>query len=547
MPRIALCLLLVPLFAFAGSRPARAHEHTLAAFLKRRKQQESQVQKTTPPLARPVALGPEPPPKPTCLTTFEILDAETKRPMAALVRVTQVKSGAAVQLPDAIKREANWYTLEPKQTIELPRGELRIEATHGLEYELRETRRELLKAEATVRLELKRFHNMAERGWRSGNTHLHLMRLTHAEAHRYLDLVPKSDGLDLVYLSHLRRIPDERDYISNLFTSADLQRLTQGGVVFANGEEHRHNFGRGGEGYGHVMFIDIPELVRPVSIGPGIMRSGTDGRPLQLGIRKARRDGGTVIWCHNTFGFEDTPNWLAGHVHAQNIFDGGSRGTYDISFYRYLNLGMKVPFSTGTDWFIYDFNRVYTPVDGDLTSRRWRTSLEQGRSFITNGPLLTFAAGKREIGETLRIEKPRTVSISAAGIGRNNFRGLELIYNGEIVATIKSAARGGFHAAKLKHDLKLDKPGWLAVRIPIENSMNEFGKPLFAHTSPIYVEIGGKTIFRPSIAKEMIGEMTDAMATIKEKGVFANDDERSSVLDVYERGIDTLRAKTSPE
>ena len=157
------------------------------------------------------------------------------------------------------------------------------------------------------------------------------MKLTHAEAIRYLQLVPKSDGLDLVFLSHLRRIPDERNYISNeivenSFTGGSLQRLSQGGVLFSNGEEHRHNFGRGGEGWGHVMLLDILKLIQPVSIGPGIMREGTDRIPLQHGIKQARADGGTVIWCHNTFGFEDIPNWVKGLVHAQNIYDGSPTG-----------------------------------------------------------------------------------------------------------------------------------------------------------------------------------------------------------------------------
>ena len=35
------------------------------------------------------------------------------------------------------------------------------------------------------------------------------------------------------------------------------------------------------EGYGHVMFLHLPELIQPVSIGPGISGKGTDGIPLR--------------------------------------------------------------------------------------------------------------------------------------------------------------------------------------------------------------------------------------------------------------------------
>jgi len=36
------------------------------------------------------------------------------------------------------------------------------------------------------------------------------------------------------------------------------------------------------------VFLNLQRLVEPVSIGPGIMKSGTDGRPLARGIREAR-------------------------------------------------------------------------------------------------------------------------------------------------------------------------------------------------------------------------------------------------------------------
>ena len=226
--------------------------------------------------------------------------------------------------------------------------------------------------------------------------------------------MPQADGLDLVFVSLLRRIPDERDYITNTLTDGDLGRLSQGGVLFGNGEEHRHNFGPGGEGFGHVMLLNILKRIEPVSIGPGIMKEGTDGIPLQRGIRTAREDGATVIWCHNTFGHEDIPNWVAGLVHAQNIFDGGDHGSYEDTFYRYLNVGMKVPFSTGTDWFIYDFSRVYVPIAGELTSKKWLAELAAGKSYITNGVFLELTADGKPIGETIAARRRATSCESPA-------------------------------------------------------------------------------------------------------------------------------------
>ena len=42
----------------------------------------------------------------------------------------------------------------------------------------------------------------------------------------------------------------------------------------------------GGEGFGHVMLLNILKRIEPVSIGPGIMKEGTDGIPLRLARRR---------------------------------------------------------------------------------------------------------------------------------------------------------------------------------------------------------------------------------------------------------------------
>jgi hypothetical protein len=395
----------------------------------------------------------------------------------------------------------------------------------------------------TLKISLQRFYDPAARKLVSGNTHLHLMRLTHAEAHRYLSTVPEADNLDLVFLSHLRRLPDERDYISNQFTDADLKRLSQQRVLFGNGEEHRHNFGRGGEGYGHVMLLDLVKLIRPVSIGPGIMRSGTDGLPLQRGIQTAHKDGATVIWCHNTFGFEDIPNWLGGLLDAQNIFDGGSHGSYEDSFYRYLNLGLRVPFSTGTDWFIYDFNRVYVPVEGKLTVKKWLQSLAQGRSYITNGPLLEFQIGQSSAGDTIRQDQPGPLRITARAVGRADFGQLQLVHNGKVIHTQAGVHKEGHFQAEFKISADASQSGWLAVRVAGSKAKNALGHPPFAHTSPIYVEVAGKPVFAPEIARELIKEIRQGLETIEAKGTFANEEERNRVFKVYQQGIRDLEQR----
>lgn len=486
----------------------------------------------------------------TCQLTIDLVDRETRRSLPGLVRATNLSSGKAVKLNGLIHRAMNWYAMPEKATVEVPRTQLKIEAFWGLETERQKIVVDLTDRDnSTVQLPLNRFHDAAAKGLKSGNTHLHLTRITHAEAHRYLQIVPRADNLDLVYLSYLRRLPDERNYISNeivfnSFTGGDLKRLSQQEVLFTNGEEHRHNFGRGGEGYGHVMLLDLVKLILPVSIGPGIMQSGTDGIPLQRGIQTAREDGASVIWCHNTFGFEDVPNWMEGLLDAQNIFDGGTQGSYQDSFYRYLNLGLHVPFSTGTDWFIYDFSRVYVPIDGELSSEKWLVQLAAGRTYITNGTFLEFQAAGRQVGDTIHLSDPAEIAIRGRGSGRNDFGTLQAVHNGKVVGAAEAVAVGGHFAADIQLTFQVDGPGWVALRVaPNPDKKNELDQPLFAHTSPIYIEIGSRRIFDPDIARELISEIEQNIEVIKSKGTFADQAERDAVLNVHRRGIESLRQR----
>jgi len=520
------------------------HAHDAASLLKRR--QLVLAQRTAEERAEDARLAAEK--SGACALSVVLLD-DADQPVPGLVRLTNLASGKELKLTGEFHRANNWYSLAEQATVQVPQSKLRVEAFRGLDSERSTTEIDLTGSEsARVVLSLRQFYDARARGLRAGNTHLHLMNMTHDEADRYLRLVPRTDNLDLVFLSFLRRVPDERNYISNpiverSFAGGDLARLSDEQVLFSNGQEHRHNFGRFGEGYGHVMFLDLQQLIRPISLGPGIMGDGTDGVPLRRGMRRARKDGATVIWCHNRFGYEAIPSWLDGLLHAQNIFDGGDHGSYESTFYRYLNLGLKVPFSTGTDWLIYDFSRVYVPVHTRLTSADWLTGLREGRSFITNGPFLEIETERGIPGDTLTVDGPNRVTVVGRAMGRQHFRGLELIYNGRVAHRVPAQPEQGYHFAELRHSLNVTEPGWFALRIPQDAGESELGGPLFAHTSPIYVSMPGRQLFRKDVARELIAEINQAMDEIERQGRFADDAERQAVHAVYARAIKQLEQK----
>ena len=466
---------------------------------------------------------------------------------AGTIKISQITADGSrkpLKLSGIIERDNFWYSVDESSFVDIPSQEVSIDIVKGIESKLVTLDFDLTNSrnqELVIPVNLERFSHLAKQKMISGNTHVHIMRKTYRQATDYLQLVPESDDLRLVWVSHLRRIPDEREYITNQFTPSSLHAISTDKVTLGFGEEHRHNFGIGGEGWGHVMLLDIPELVRPVSIGPGIMRSGSDGRPVQKGILAARGSGGTVIWCHNDFGLEDIANWTLGFIHAQNIFDGGSVGSYDATFYRYLNVGMQVPFSTGTDWFIYDYSRAYVPVRGRVTSNKWLAALRKGETFITNGPVLSFTANQKSIGSTIELASgSNTVQVNATGKGRTDFKGLELVHNGHVVATVDTQSTDGYFVAEMDTTVDLSEPGWLAVRVPVDNNKNIYDRLIFGHTSPIYFQQNGQSIFDPDVALDLMAEMQQARDKAASTGQFDDDAARNSVIGVYDRAIERM-------
>jgi hypothetical protein len=507
-----------------------------------------------------------------CQLTVRLLNADTGQPIQGLIRLKHT-DGRNVPLAGLVNRgiglrqshpAKNWHAADADTVISVPRAALTIEAFSGLDTEL--TREVVdLSTKPTHRLELKLkpFFNAAQRGWFGGNTHLHLNNLTRAQADEYLRVIPRADGLDVLFVSRLERAEADRNYISNEYTLADLNGFSGSGLFFGNGQEHRHNFEGNREGYGHVMFLNIRQMVQPVSIGPTITGAGPDWPPLRRGIAQARREGATVIWCHNSFGHEDVPDWLAGLLDAHNIFDGGSQGSYEDTFYRYLNIGLRVPFSTGTDWFMYDFSRVYARLTTALTVQNWLAALAAGRTFISNGPLLELRVGQSEVGDTIQLSQPGKLPVLARAQGRHDFNRLELIQNGKVVQAAPSRPVDGHFEAELNGNLEIDGPSWVAVRVaggsldsdgavvlppglPARgsgSSRNEMGEALFAHTSPVYIEFGGRRVFRPEAAQALIADMEAALQQIPAKGKFASDTQREDVLKIYRDGIRSLRKR----
>jgi hypothetical protein len=502
-----------------------------------------------------------------CALTIELIDEATGEPIPGVVQARNA-AGNLIPLEELLNRGQgieepgpihDWWVLPKVSTVMVPTELLQLTAFAGLETEMATLDLDLrARRQASPQIALKRIANSRRAHLLAGNTHLHLKKLSKPQADRYLSEVPLGDGLDVVFLSYLERTGSDLDYTSNKYSHEDLHRLSHDHLHLGYGEELRHNFDAYGEGYGHILLLDIPIIIRPVSIGPGLSDAKFDAPALQGGIDQAREAKGIVIWAHNRYGFEDIPNWITGRVHANNIYDGSERGSYRDTYYRYLNVGLHVPFSTGTDWFMYDLSRVYVATDParPVTPTEWLDRLAAGKTYITNGPLLEFTVDGQPIGSAIELKKSRELPVRARAVGRIDFKRIELVKNGAVVQHADTRREEGHFVADMEVRLSIDSPAWLALRTPPRPvatdpdlqepvPVNEYGGGIFAHTSPVYVSVAGEGVFDAATAQGLLDEMKSDMREIDKQASFANDAERQQVMAVYEEAIRRLESRIS--
>jgi hypothetical protein len=481
---------------------------------------------------------------------LRLTDAETGQGVGGIVRIFTAGSDQPLPLAGLLDRlrgieksetVAGWRVVPANGAeITLPRAKVRLEAFSGLETALAHQEMDLkAKVPEEVTVKLPFLFRPEKLGLVAGNTHLHLRGRTLEQATDYLKQVPAADGLKVLFISYLERNKDDASYITNRYSLGAPKELSGSGVLISNGEEHRHNFGAFGQGYGHVMLLNVKNLVKPVSLGPGITGGGFDDVALEPGIADARRQGGTILWCHNTNGHEGIVRALAGQLDAFNVFDGSRAGTYADKYYRYLNIGLRLPLSTGTDWFMYDFSRVYAKRSGPPSVAGWLAAVKAGRTVVTNGPLLTLAVDDRGPGDVLAIDKPRTVRVEVTGIGRHQFGELELVRNGTVIHKQPAVEKNGVFQARLTREVRIEEPAWFAARIST-TARNELGQPLFAHTSPVYVDFAGKRSLDVEAARSLQRYLEESKADIRARGKFGDARAAEKIEAIYDQAIKDL-------
>ena len=400
--------------------------------------------------------------------------------------------------------------------IDLPAGVYTFHARKGLEYEFVNERVEVGKTGTQiVRLPLRKYADFEAKGWYPGDTHMHFPDLNGV---RYQ---MECEGLSVCSLLLLKSgytsgRPGDGHFQNIEHFTGKLAAVSDARHFVKTGEEFRHGL------LAHLIFQNLQSIVWPVSTG-GLRENGVGGFDWPLMIHAcddARKQGALVTWAHWPYPSMEAPMDIAlGRVDSLDILTTGNpfehhpiltdiykmQGPRAYStppiemYYHYLNCGFRLAVSSGSDKMGMNppmgSARTYVKTDGALSYDSWIEGIRRGRTFISTYPLLEFSVNGREAGDTIALPPGKAkLSVKARARSLEAYETLEILINGKVVRRVKPS--GANFDASIEDTIEVERGGWIAARAH-GPKMLEYGAtwskmPVFAHTSPVYLDMKGR-------------------------------------------------------
>jgi hypothetical protein len=395
----------------------------------------------------------------------------------------------------------------------LPRGDVIVDVARGFEYEPIRTKVRIEPGQRELTLRLKRWVNMNQRRWFSGDSHVHFLSAqgSHIE----------SQGEDLNVVNLLQSQWGSLFTNTEEFTGAPSISRVGNNIVYVSQENRQHFLG-------HMILWGLKKPVMPwCSDGPSESEiGGAMETTLSHWADEAHGQGGYVISPHFP-----NPNGEPATLVATGRLDGvemiRSTEHNHNEYYRYLNCGYKLPLVGGTDKMSSDvpvgLYRTYVniPDDQEFNYDNWCRNVAKGRTFLSGGPIIGFSVEGKQIGDTVDLSGPGTVEVEAWAEGTLPVHRLEIVQDGRVVASTEES--GGTRKLTLKASVKVNGHSWLAARcggpgyydmVPYHD---QWQRGRFAHTSPIYIAVGGEwTMFDEAVARDMLTLIEGSMVYIGE-------------------------------
>jgi hypothetical protein len=465
--------------------------------------------------------------------------------------------------------------------VEVPAVPLTVTCARGLEFA---TAAATVTPEpggvAEVELAPERLHDPAARGWYGGDLHVHMNYSG--------DLVCGPDeaaGMQVAEGLHLMslvaaNISQTRVYDREAFEATAGRDLpwTTAERVARFSVEYRNDL------LGHVHALGLGG--RPARYHSGHEGSDEpfDWPPNAAVCAELRGLGATVAYTHPVFSpLEDgTPAQAFAFprsVEARELAADAALGLVDsvdllgpsdaegtaVLYHHLLSCGLRLAATVGTDvWLSHSrgplfsnppgWARVYADLSGaPLSVAAFAEAVRAGRTLATNGPWVELAVDGAGPGEVVAAEAgrrlPVTVRCRGLGVERLELAGPDgplaeatAGAGGAGAASGTAGAGGGLVELAIDTAVEARDPLWLCAVARGPGHPSVLGPVVFAHTSPVWVEVGGRPVRRPASARWLLDWLDRFQALVGEHGRFDDDDQRAELAAVLDQARTVYQA-----
>lgn len=378
------------------------------------------------------------------------------------------------------------YFVSRPFSIQLPAGRWRLAVARGIEY-LPVFQEFTIKPGENLdqRIDLQRWVSMAANGWYSGDDHVHYPR-TKPWHNEFLLTWAQAEEVHVLTSLQQRVLPGRLT-----FPQGDPEnfRFERDGYVLATGQEDPSTEI---DELGHTLALNIKQpffdLARfhlyDVMFDAIRAQGGLTGYAhISWAPEWYRKEGSSP---HATW--DSTLNVIQGKIDFFEILQFRRLGLED--YYDFLNMGIKLTASAGSDmpWgTTIGESRVYAYTGQPFSGDAWFAAFRQGKTFVTNGPMISLQVNGAGPGEDLNVSPNDRVRIQARAwapqiIGSP--KKLEILAHGKVIRTA-GASSPDQQELQLDFSIPAKQSQWIATRVSTHNGG-------LAHTSPVYVMVDGQ-------------------------------------------------------
>ncbi|MBE84354.1 MAG: hypothetical protein CME21_17475 [Gemmatimonadetes bacterium] len=440
---------------------------------------------------------------------------------------------------DCKVRGTPYAYIDGKCQIELPIGPVYVEVVRGFEYTPIRELVHIKPGQRDLSLKIGRAMDMKTRGYYSGDTHVHF--LTAQSSH--LEAAAEDLNVTNLLVSQWGRLFTSWEE----FTGGLAPTSSEDYKIWVSQENRQHVLG-------HISLLGLKDMVAPICTG-GPQEDWIGGEIQVLmadWAEECRRQGGLVIMPHMPVpDFENAANITMGHADAVEmcwVWQGEQIGQGERGYYRWLNAGNKLPIVGGTDKMsngrVLGGSRTYAKLKpGEaFTFESWSQAVRGGNTFASTGAMIDLSIDGEAMGQEVHLPgNGGTVEVVATAESIWPLTAVELIVNGERSA--RETADGDRRQITVRFEMDVSKPCWVCARTWGEYATD--AGPVMAHSSPIYVTVGGKRPFVDADGEYLMTHMEGGIAWAEKIGVFRNEDVRSRLIALFNEARAEIRRRAT--